>query len=63
LDGHAFIRQLAPGNYWVSSLNFDANVGDARVRWDVPVAIQPGQDFRIELTNLNAADTMAAATP
>jgi hypothetical protein len=63
LEGHAFIRQLAPGNYWVSSLNLDANVGDARVRWDVPVAIQPGQAFRIELTNLNAADTMAAATP
>jgi hypothetical protein len=63
LDGHAFIRELAPGNYWISSLNLDANVGDARVRWDVPVAIQAGQAFRIELTNLNAADTMAAATP
>jgi hypothetical protein len=63
LEGHAFVRELAPGNYWISSLNLDANVGDARVRWDVPVAIQAGQAFRIELTNLNAADTMAAATP
>ena len=63
LEGHAFIRELAPGNYWISSLNLDANVGDARVRWDVPVAIEAGQAFRIELTNLNAADTMAAATP
>jgi hypothetical protein len=63
LEGHAFIRELAPGNYWISSLNLDANVGDARERWDVPVAIQAGQAFRIELTNLNAADTMAAATP
>src|SRR5580692_3994883 len=63
LEGHAFIRELAPGNYWISSLNLDANVGDARVRWDVPVAIQAGQAFRIELTNLNATDTMAAATP
>jgi hypothetical protein len=63
LEGHAFIRGLAPGNYWISSLNLDANVGDARVRWDVPVAIQAGQAFRIELTNLNATDTMAAATP
>ena len=63
LEGHAFIRELAPGNYWISSLNLDANVGDARVRWDVPVAIQAGQAFRIELTNLNAADTMAAGTP
>ena len=63
LEGHAFIRELAPGNYWISSLNLDAAVGDARVRWDVPIAIQAGQAFRIELTNLNAADTMAAATP
>jgi len=63
LEGHAFVRELAPGAYWISSLNLDANVGDARVRWDVPIAIQAGQAFRIELTNLNAADTMAAATP
>jgi hypothetical protein len=63
LEGHAFLRELAPGNYWISSLNLDANAGDARVRWDVSVAIQAGQAFRIELTNLNAADTMAAATP
>ena len=63
LEGHAFIRELAPGNYWISSLNLDANAGDARVRWDVPITIQAGQSFRIELTNLNAADAMAAATP
>src|SRR6202140_264262 len=63
LEGHAFIRELAPGNYWISSLNLDANAGDARVRWDVPITIQAGQSLRIELTNLNAADTMAAATP
>ncbi len=63
LEGHAFLRELAPGNYWISSLNLDANAGDARVRWDVPVTIQAGQALRIELTNLNAADTMAAATP
>jgi hypothetical protein len=62
LEGHAFIRGMAPGNYWISSLNLDANAGDARVRWDVPVTIQAGQSLRIELTNLNAADTMAAAT-
>jgi hypothetical protein len=63
LEGHAFLRELAPGNYWISSLNLDANAGDARVRWDVQVTIRAGQALRIELTNLNAADTMAAATP
>jgi len=63
LEGHAFLRELAPGNYWISSLSFDANAGDARVRWDVPVSIQAGQAFRIELTNLNAAETLAASAP
>jgi hypothetical protein len=63
LEGHAFLRELAPGHYWISSLNLDANAGDARVRWDVAVTIQAGQTFRIELTNLNAADTLAASAP
>jgi hypothetical protein len=63
LDGHAEIRGLAPGNYWISSLNLDAIVGDTRVRWDVPVTIQAGQNFRVELTNLNATDTLAASAP
>jgi hypothetical protein len=63
LEGHAVLRELAPGNYWISSLNLDANAGDARVRWDVPVAIQAGRSFRIELTNLNAIDTLAASAP
>ena len=63
LEGHAFLRDLAPGNYWISSLNLDANAGDIRVRWDVPVTIQAGQAFRIELTNLNATDTLAASGP
>jgi hypothetical protein len=63
LEGHAFLRELAPGNYWISSLNLDANAGDARVRWDVPVTMQAGQALRIELTNLNATDTLAASAP
>jgi hypothetical protein len=63
LDGHAFIRELPPGNYWISSLNLDASAGDVRVRWDVPVTIQAGQTFRVELTNLNATDTLAASAP
>lgn len=63
LEGHAYLRELAPGNYWISSLNLEANAGDARVRWDVPITIQAGQTFRIELTNLNATDTMASSAP
>jgi hypothetical protein len=63
LDGHAFLRELAPGSYWISTLNLDANAGDVRVRWDVPVTIHAGQAIRIELTNLNATDTLAASGP
>jgi hypothetical protein len=63
LEGHGSLRDIRPGNYWISSLNLDASAGDARVRWDVPVTIRAGQTTRIELTNLNAADTMAASVP
>jgi hypothetical protein len=60
LDGRASVSGLAPGNYWVSTLNLDANAGDTRLAWDVPVAIRAGQTTRIELTNLNAVDLRAA---
>lgn len=57
LEGHASVSGLAPGNYWISSLNLDANAGDMRVRWDVPVKIEVGQTTRIELSNLNTTET------
>jgi len=63
LEGHAVISNLPPGNYWISSLNLDASAGDARERWDVPVTIQSGRTVRVELTNLNAADMLAASMP
>lgn len=63
LEGRASISGLAPGKYWISSLNLEANAGDSRVRWDVPITIQAGHNQRIELTNLNATDTLAASTP
>jgi hypothetical protein len=64
LEGHATISGLAPGDYWISTLNLDANAGDMRVRWDVPVRIESGQTARIELSNLNSIDARSAsATP
>jgi hypothetical protein len=63
LDGRAGVSGLPPGSYWVSSLNLDANAGDTRVRWDVPVAIQPGQTTRVELNNLNATDARGPSAP
>jgi hypothetical protein len=56
LDGRGFVSGLAPGNYWVSSLNLDAAAGDIRLRWDVPVVIQMGKTSRVELLNLNSTD-------
>lgn len=64
IDGHATLDGLPPGNYWISSLNLDADAGDARLRWDVPVAIEAGRTTRLELTNLNAIDAhTVSATP
>ncbi|HKW57556.1 MAG TPA: hypothetical protein VJN42_09385 [Candidatus Acidoferrum sp.] len=63
LDGHASISGLAPGNYWISSLNLEANAGDAHERWDVPITIQAGRNLRVELSNLNATDTLAFSQP
>ena len=56
LDGRASISNLPAGTYWISTLHQDAGAGDARLRWDVPVAVQGGRTTRIELTNLNATD-------
>jgi len=56
LEGRATISGLAPGKYWISTLNLDADAGDMRLRWDVPILIQAGQTARVELTNLNSTD-------
>jgi len=63
LDGHASVQGLPAGNYWISSLSLDANAGDRRLRWDVPVSIQPGLTVRVELTNLNALEAHPASAP
>ncbi len=63
LDGHATLSGLPPGNYWISSLNLDADAGDARLRWDVPVTIVASRTTRVDLSNLNATDAHSASTP
>lgn len=60
LDGRASVPGLAPGEYWISTLNLDANAGDTRLGWDVPVTIRAGRTTRVELTNLNAVEPHAA---
>jgi hypothetical protein len=61
LDGHASVPGLAPGDYWISTLNLDADAGDMRVRWDVPVKIERGKTNRVELSNLNSIDARSTA--
>jgi hypothetical protein len=60
LDGNASFANLAPGDYWISTLNLDAEAGDVRLAWDVPVNIPSGQSVRVELTNLNAINSYAS---
>ena len=61
LDGRASVSALAPGEYWLSTLNLDANAGDTRTGWDVPVVIHAGETTRVELTNLNGVERQASA--
>jgi hypothetical protein len=61
LEGRASVSGLAPGDYWISSLNLDANSGDMRVRWDVPVRIERGKTIRLDLSNLNSIDVRSSA--
>jgi hypothetical protein len=60
LEGRGAVSGLPAGNYWISTLNLEANAGDTQLRWDVPVTIQAGQTTRIELSNLNAQDSRGA---
>ena len=60
LEGQAAVSGLAPGDYWVSSLNLVAEAGDMRVRWDVPIKIEAGQTTRVELSNLNSTEASSS---
>src|SRR5467141_1204078 len=61
LEGRASLSGVAPGDYWISSLNLDADAGDMRVRWDVAVRINRGKTVRVELSNLNSIDARSSA--
>jgi len=54
LQGQGFIRGLAPGTYWLSTLDVPAIVGDARPRWDVPITLRAGDTKNIALSNSNS---------
>ncbi|HKV04268.1 MAG TPA: hypothetical protein VJO53_04075 [Candidatus Acidoferrales bacterium] len=54
LQGQGFLRGLRPGTYWLSTLDVAATVGDARPRWDVPVAVHAGETKYVALSNANS---------
>lgn len=56
LEGRGVVRGLAPGTYWLTTLDTPALAGDARLQWDVPVRVASGQTARLELSNLNAVE-------
>jgi hypothetical protein len=55
LDGRGRINRLAPGDYWLSTLDNEAIAGDARVRWDFPVHISAGRSAA-DLSNVNGVE-------
>lgn len=61
LDGRGSLRGIPAGTYWISTLDIYAMVGDARILWDAPVRVKPGETTRVELTNANAAQPRAAS--
>jgi hypothetical protein len=54
LEGQGSLAGIPPGNYWLSTLDVTADVGDVRARWDVPVAVRPGKPVQVILSNVNA---------
>jgi hypothetical protein len=54
LQGEGFLKGIAPGNYWLTTLDVTADVGDVHARWDVPVSVGPGQAAHVALSNVNA---------
>ncbi|HXW18629.1 MAG TPA: hypothetical protein VEJ39_10020 [Candidatus Acidoferrales bacterium] len=61
LDGRGNLHGISPGTYWIGTLDIYVTVGDARLRWDVPVRVSAGGTSRVELTNSNAAQPRAAS--
>lgn len=56
LNGRGAFNGLAPGEYWISTLEAQAVAGDARLRWDAAAAVRAGESTRIALSNVNASE-------
>jgi hypothetical protein len=58
-DGRGSFAGLAPGTYWLTTLDTPAIAGDARLRWDLPIAVRSGERALAELSNANAIELPA----
>jgi len=54
LEGRGAFSGVLAGNYWLSTGETEAIVGDARLRWDTPVPVRGGRVTRVTLSNVNA---------
>jgi len=54
LQGQGSLQGVAPGRYWISTLDVAAVVGDIRARWDVPVTVSSGKAEYVALSNANS---------
>lgn len=55
LEGHGRIDRVAPGDYWLSTLDNEAIAGDAYIRWDMPVHVSAGRSSA-DLSNVNGME-------
>jgi hypothetical protein len=60
LQGEGYVRGLAPGTYWLSTLDVPATVGDARPQWDIPFTLRAGETKYIRLSNSNSVRAQAS---
>jgi hypothetical protein len=58
-DGRGSFAGLAPGTYWLTTLDTPAIAGDARLRWDLPVTVRAGERTLADLSNANAIEPPA----
>ena len=59
LEGRGHFSGIAPGQYWLSTLESQAAAGDVRLRWDFAVRVTAGEVAAAELSNLNAVEPRA----
>lgn len=63
LEGQGSFHGIQSGTYWLSTLNIEASVGDARERWDVPVTVRPSGPSYLTLSNINSVHSGRPNSP